>query len=77
MQPFETGVWLLTFGATVVVALVIMLLEYPWGRPGGAAGGQAERPGLHEVWSRYGRCEMCVGAAMDRSPDLWDAIIRM
>ena len=49
LQPFETGVWLLMFGATVVVALSIMALEYSWRRQTPEGGAKA---GIWDFWTR-------------------------
>ena len=54
LQPFEKGVWLLMFGATVVVALVLALLEYPWGDVlrGNGATEEIPKAGVLDYWKR-------------------------
>ena len=60
LQPLETGVWLLMFGATVVVALSVAVLECPWwdlllgGGPAVSAS---------DIWRRWEGCvEVCGGS---------------
>lgn len=54
LQPFSNNTWLLMFGCTVLVALVVVWLESPWAQPGGSGtqGSGMSDPLLTWLWNK-------------------------